>query len=137
MDRKRLTTRKAFRFPHFSLWESWLDGSHRSSLPGFLGRMLGLIGVGWNLLGRHFPGDGILYCRYLQNAFFPAGRHQSGLPEKGPGLLSLSASFWGLPWDPCSFAFMAPILGIVFSSAGTQMIFALSLVFIIHHCHAW
>jgi cytochrome c-type biogenesis protein len=42
----------------------------------------------------------------------------------------------GIALGPCSFAFMAPILGIVFSAAGTQLIFALSLVlsYIIGHC---
>jgi len=42
----------------------------------------------------------------------------------------------GIGLGPCSFALMAPILGIVFSAAGSQLLFALSLVlsYTIGHC---
>jgi cytochrome c-type biogenesis protein len=58
--------------------------------------------------------------------------------KSGKGVwAALSLGFLlGIALGPCSFAFMAPILGIVFSAAGTKLVFALTLVlsYIIGHC---
>lgn len=112
--------------------------------------MMGLIGLITGLLGRMLgnigswvePAVGVVF---LVMAFFIAdiikmpGLGGSGIQSaKGKGVwAALSLGFLlGIALGPCSFAFMAPILGIVFSSAGSDLWFALSLVlfYVIGHC---
>jgi cytochrome c-type biogenesis protein len=110
--------------------------------------MMGLIGLITGLMGRLMgdvgswvePAMGVVF---IIVAFFIAdiiklpnlGANVSG---KGKGAwAALSLGFlMGIALGPCSFAFMAPILGIVFTSAGSKFIFALGLLlaYIIGHC---
>jgi cytochrome c-type biogenesis protein len=54
------------------------------------------------------------------------------------GLFSgfLLGLMFGLALGPCTFAFMAPILAIVFSSAATKLLFSISIIFLyaLGHC---
>lgn len=105
-------------------------------ITGLLGRMLGNLGA-WAE-----PAVGVVF---LIIAFFiadivkmPSFVRGDMSSKRGKGVWSaLSLGFLlGIGLGPCSFAFMAPILGIVFSAAGTQLFFALGLVlsYIIGHC---
>jgi len=64
---------------------------------------------------------------------------QSGQPSlKRKGILAafILGLIFGIALGPCTFAYMAPMLGIVFSVASTKLLFALSLIlaYAIGHC---
>lgn len=105
-------------------------------ITGLLGRMMGNIGS-WvePVMGVIFILISLLIADILHLPSF--GHHQLH-HGKGKGILGalLMGFVLGIALGPCSFAFMAPILGIVFSSFQTQMIYSLSLLlaYIIGHC---
>ncbi|MEI6351261.1 MAG: cytochrome c biogenesis protein CcdA [Verrucomicrobiota bacterium] len=100
-----------------------------------VGRMLGDIGMWGNYL--------------VASLFFAVGLHLFGwipMPWSGPGQVGmrskgLLAAFilglvFGIALGPCTFAFMAPILGVTFSLAETNAIqaAAMLLAYGIGHC---
>jgi cytochrome c-type biogenesis protein len=105
-------------------------------ITGLLGRMMGDIGgygnylvavvffaVGLNLLG-------ILPLPFMEGGANPKYQRKGMLAAFVLGLL------FGIALGPCTFAYMATMLGVVFSIASTQIIFALSLLLAygIGHC---
>lgn len=131
-----LTTKKAFKLSVFFTLGLLAMMVVIGLITGLLGKMLGDVG-NWTepVLGMFFIVMSFFIADILKlPAFFNA--HPKS--KQGAGIWgALSLGFLvGIALGPCSFAFMAPILGIVFSSAGTQFIFALSLVlaYIIGHC---
>jgi cytochrome c-type biogenesis protein len=105
-------------------------------ITGLMGRMIGDIGgygnyfvaivffaVGLNLLG-------ILPLPFIEGGANPNYRRKRILAAFFLGLL------FGIALGPCTFAYMATILGVVFSMAATQIVFALSLLLAygIGHC---
>jgi len=103
---------------------------------------IGIIGLITGLMGR-MMGDLGKWGNYLVAIiFFIAGLHLlSVIPlpfsEKGvnpnfqkKGLLTafLMGLIFGIALGPCTFAFMAPVLGIAFSTASTKLLFAVSLI---------
>jgi cytochrome c-type biogenesis protein len=105
------------------------------ALTASLGRMLGDVGVWGNLI--------------VAGVFFVVGLHLmevialpwGGLVPQKPtargwtGALFLGLLF-GIGLGPCTFAFLAPVLGLVFSLAGTDVSRALALLgaFALGHC---
>ncbi|MDD4223702.1 MAG: cytochrome c biogenesis protein CcdA [Candidatus Cloacimonetes bacterium] len=131
-----LNTGKAFRLSAFFTLGILAMMAIIGLITGLLGKMLGDVG-NWT--------EPVIGVIFLIMAFFIAdifkmpsflgggvGKH------KGKGVWgAISLGFLlGIALGPCSFAFMAPILGIVFTSAGSQFIFSLALVlaYIIGHC---
>ena len=105
-------------------------------ITGLLGRMIGDIGgygnyfvaivffaVGLNLLG-------ILPLPFMEGGANPKYQRKGLLAAFILGLL------FGIALGPCTFAYMATMLGVVFSIASTKIIFALSLLLAygIGHC---
>ncbi len=105
-------------------------------ITGLLGRMMGDIGgygnyfvaviffaVGLNLLG-------ILPLPFMEGGANPNYKRKGLLAAFILGLL------FGIALGPCTFAYMATMLGVVFSMASTKIIFALSLLLAygIGHC---
>ncbi|MCK9335020.1 MAG: cytochrome c biogenesis protein CcdA [Candidatus Cloacimonetes bacterium] len=132
---KDMTPRKAFKLSLFFTLGILGMMALIGLITGLLGRMLGDVGS-WAE-----PAMGVIF---LIIAFFiadifamPSLLSVAGkYPRKGIwGALSLGFLL-GIALGPCSFAFMAPILGIVFTSAGSQFAFALILVlaYITGHC---
>ena len=64
------------------------------------------------------------------------GGFSSGVKQKGLLAALILGLLFGIGLGPCTFAYMAPILGIVFQVATTQLIFAITLLaaFGIGHC---
>ncbi len=133
---KDLNTAKAFKLSAFFTLGILAMMAIIGLITGLLGMVLGDLGA-WVE-----PTVGVIF---LIMAFFIAdilkmpSFIQGGLSKRsGKGIwAAISLGFLlGIALGPCSFAFMAPILGIVFSAAGTQLIFALLLVlsYIIGHC---
>lgn len=97
-------------------------------LTGFLGRIAGDVGP-W----VKFPVAGVLVMvglYFLDLIPLPFLDRVAGPNVPGTGLVS--AFFLGLIFGaalgPCSFAFMAPVLGVAFRLASTHMVFAAWLV---------
>lgn len=131
-----LTTGKAFKLSFFFTLGILIMMTLIGLITGLLGRLIGDIGS-WVE-----PAVGVVF---IIMAFFiadiikmPSFLNNRVNKKSGKGVwAALSLGFLlGIALGPCSFAFMAPILGIVFTSAGTKFIFALGLVaaYIIGHC---
>ncbi len=105
-------------------------------ITGLMGRMIGDIGpygnyvvavvffiVGLNLLG-------IIPLSFIEKSSQPAFRKKGLLTAFVLGLV------FGIALGPCTFAYMAPILGITFKIATTQFLYGIALLFIygIGHC---
>ncbi len=105
-------------------------------ITGLLGRMLGDIGAYGNyivaviffIVGLHLVG--VISLPFLG---------QSGQPNfKKKGILAafILGLVFGIALGPCTFAYMAPMLGIAFKIATTQFFFGVGLILIygIGHC---
>jgi len=105
-------------------------------ITGFLGRMLGDIGSYGNyivaiiffVIGLHLLE--IIPLPFLEKFNQPSFRKKGSLAAFGLGLI------FGIALGPCSFAYMAPMLGIVFTISVTQFFYGAALLFTygIGHC---
>ena len=108
-------------------------------ITGFLGRMLGNIGVMGNifvvivaliffLVGLNFLGI-IPSPDFLKNG-------QPGIKGKGLIPAFLMGLLFGVVLGPCTFGFMAPVLGIVLSSAATNIMYSIAILlfYALGHC---
>jgi len=133
---KDLTTKKAFKLSAFFTLGILAMMAIIGLITGLLGKVLGDVGS-WTepVMGVIFMIMAFYIADILKMPSFLSGG-AGKTPRKGIwGAISLGFLL-GIALGPCSFAFMAPILGIVFTSAGSQFVFALSLVlaYIIGHC---
>ena len=110
---------------------------------------IGLVGMVTALAGR-MMGDVGRYGNYAIAAiFFVIGLHLLGvfsLPVRGPGQVNMKkrgalAAFvlglvFGIALGPCTFAFMAPMLALVFKTGSGQPLYAGSLLLLygVGHC---
>ncbi len=104
---------------------------------GLAGRMLGDIGRWGNyfvaviffIVGLHLIG-------IIPLPFLERGANASGFTRKGLLASLILGLIFGVALGPCTFAYMAPMLGVVFSVASTQLVFAVSLIlaYAIGHC---
>jgi len=110
---------------------------------------IAVIGVLTGLLGR-IMGDVGKYGNYFVAViFFIVGLHLLGIIPlnlksanaagyKNKGLMAafVLGLIFGIALGPCTFAYMAPMLGIVFTTASTNLFFAVSLIFFyaVGHC---
>ena len=105
-------------------------------ITGLLGRMLGDIGPYGNyivaaiffIIGLHLLG--VIPLPFLGKSNQPA------LKKKGLLAAFILGLIFGIALGPCTFAYMAPMLGIAFKIASTQFLYGVSLLFIygIGHC---
>ncbi len=131
-----LTARKAFKLSAFFTLGILAMMAIIGLITGLLGKMLGDVG-NWTepVMGVIFMIIALFIADILKLPPFFSGR--AGQPSRKGIWGALSLGFLlGMALGPCSFAFMAPILGIVFTSAGSQFVFTLTLVlaYIIGHC---
>lgn len=111
---------------------------------------IGLIGFITGLIGRMLGDIGSIGNYIVAVIFFVVGLHlleiipfpflgKSGQPAfKKKGLLAafILGLVFGVALGPCTFAYMAPMLGITFRIAATRPIYGIALLFIygIGHC---
>ena len=131
-----LTTGQAFKLSAFFTPGILLLMALIGLVTSLLGKMLGDIG-GWvePVMGVIF----MVMAFYIADILkLPSFLSPKVGEKRGKGAMrALSLGFLlGIALGPCSFALMAPILGLVFAAAGAQLAFALSLVlaYIIGHC---
>jgi len=104
-------------------------------ITGLLGRMLGDIGN----YGNYFVAVILIVIGlYLLNIikFSFGNQNQPSFNKKGLFASFILGLIFGVSLGPCTFAYMAPMLGVVFAVASTNLIFAIMLVlsFAVGHC---
>jgi len=98
-------------------------------LTGFAGRMLGDIGVYANyFVAVIFFAVGLYLLDIIPLPFLSSGVNQPSFAKKGLFASFILGLVFGIALGPCTFAFMAPMLGLAFSVAATKLFFAVSLV---------
>lgn len=110
---------------------------------------IGLIGMVTALAGRMIGDIGVIGNYVVAVIFFIIGLHLLDvipLPWSGPGGTQIKRKgligafiiglIFGLALGPCTFAFMAPMLGVVFTVAAQRIYYAIGLLFAygIGHC---
>jgi len=104
-------------------------------MTGFFGRMLGDIG---NYVNYFVAVVLIIIGLYLLGIIkFSFGNpNQPSYNKKGLFASFILGLIFGVSLGPCTFAYMMPMLGVVFAVASTDLIFAVSLVlfFALGHC---
>jgi len=104
-------------------------------ITGLLGRMLGDIGN----YGNYFVAVILIFIglSLLDIIKFSFGNpNQPSFNKKGLLASFILGLIFGISLGPCTFAYMAPMLGVVFAVASTNLIFAVMLVlsFAVGHC---
>jgi len=104
-------------------------------ITGFFGRMLGDIGN----YGNYFvAGIMVVVGLYLLGIikFSFGNANQPNFQKKGLFASFILGLIFGISLGPCTFAYMAPMLGVVFATASKHLLFAVSLVvfYAIGHC---
>lgn len=105
-------------------------------ITGAMGRILGDVGKTGNyIVALIFFIIGLHLIEVIHLPFFGVS-NQSTLKKKGALAAFVIGLIFGVALGPCTFAFMAPVLGIAFSVASTRPIFAASIVlfYAIGHC---
>ncbi len=105
-------------------------------ITGMMGRIMGDVGrIGNYIVAVIFFIIG-LHLLEIIHLPFPGMSGQSKVKKKGALAAFLIGLIFGLALGPCTFAYMAPMLGIVFSVASTRLLFAVSLVlfYALGHC---
>jgi cytochrome c-type biogenesis protein len=132
----RVSTRKAFGLAGFFSIGILLTIGLIGLVTGLMGRMLGdigrignyLVAVVFIVIGLHLLG--VIGLPYMNRAGQPLVKRRGFLAAFLMGLL------FGVAVGPCTFAFMAPMLGMVFRMASTRLIFSVALVLAygVGHC---
>jgi len=108
-------------------------------ITGLLGKMLGNIGIMGNIftviIALIFFLVGLNFLGIIPSPDFL----KNGQPDiKGKGIIPafLLGLVFGVVLGPCTFGFMAPVLGIVLSSAGKNLFFSIAilLLYAVGHC---
>ncbi len=106
-------------------------------ITGLAGRMLGDIGRWGNyfvaaiffIVGLHLMG-------VIPLPFLEKGVNASGFKRRGLLAALVLGLVFGVALGPCTFAYMAPMLGVVFTVADAQLAFAVLLIlaYAVGHC---
>lgn len=98
-------------------------------LTGLAGRMLGDIGVYGNyFVALIFFVVGLSLLDIIHLPFLNSGFNQSAFSKKGLIASFILGLIFGIALGPCTFAFMAPMLGLAFSVASKNLGFAVLLI---------
>ena len=111
---------------------------------------IGVIGLITGLMGRIMGDVGKTGNYFVAVIFFVIGLHlldvirmpflgvsgQPKMKKKGAWAAFIIGLLFGVALGPCTFAYMAPMLGVAFQAASTNLPFAVSLVLLyaIGHC---
>jgi cytochrome c-type biogenesis protein len=135
-NQKDLSTKNAFRLSAFFTLGILAMMAIIGLITGLLGKMLGDLG-NWTepVMGLIFMIMAFFIADIIQKPSFLRGGARQVIQKRDLGS-SQPGIFAGYRPGALFLRFMAPILGIVFTSAGSQFVFALTLVlaYIIGHC---
>jgi len=106
-------------------------------ITGLAGRMMGDIGQYGNIfVAVLMIVIGLYLLGVIPLPFLDNGINQPGMKKKGLFAAFLLGLFFGLALGPCTFAYMAPMLGIAFTVASSNLLYAVALVgaYAVGHC---
>jgi len=135
-EQGRISTDRAFRISSLFSVGILITIAVIGLITGLLGRMLGDIGA----FGNYF----------VAAIFFIVGLHlleiiplpflgksaQPGFKKKGMLAAFILGLVFGIALGPCTFAYMAPMLGVVYTVASTNLLWATTLIlaYAVGHC---
>jgi len=105
-------------------------------ITGMMGRLMGDVGVVGNyIVALIFFIIGLHLLEVIELPF-PGMSNQPNVKKKGALAAFIIGLLFGIALGPCTFAYMAPMLGIVFKVSSSQPLFAGSLILLyaIGHC---
>jgi cytochrome c-type biogenesis protein len=106
-------------------------------ITGLAGRMMGDIGQYGNIVVAVLMVIiGLYLLGIVPIPFLESGINQPGMKKKGLLAAFLLGLFFGLALGPCTFAYMAPMLGIAFTVASSNLLYAVILIgaYAVGHC---
>ncbi len=131
----QMSTRRAFLISNLFAVGILLSIALIGLLTALAGRMLGDIGAYGNWL---VAGIFLLFGLHLWGVIpMPwSGPAQVGMTKKGLLAAFLLGAVFGIALGPCTFAFMAPVLGMAFAEAAESTLYAalLMLAYGVGHC---
>lgn len=136
-DRKELSPKKAFLLSLLFSLGILITIALIGLITGLLGRMLGDIGRSGNyFVGTIFVLVGLVLLEVLPMPSFGSCGSQPAYKEKGYMAAFILGLVFGVSMGPCTFAYMAPILAMVFNSGASNMIFGMFLIaaYAVGHC---
>ncbi|MFC2140422.1 cytochrome c biogenesis CcdA family protein [Candidatus Auribacterota bacterium] len=134
-DQGKISTKRAFALSSLFSIGILLTIFFIGLLTSWMGRMVGDIGV-WGIyfVALIFFMVGIYLLGFIPFSFLSPS--QVNMKKKGLFASFILGLIFGLALGPCTFAYMAPVLGISFSLAKENIIYAISLMVLygIGHC---
>ena len=134
-EQGKISTKRAFFISLFFALGILITIAVIGVLTGLLGRIMGDVGKYGNyfvaviffIVGLHLLGIIPLNLK---------GANAAGYKNKGLMAAFVLGLIFGIALGPCTFAYMAPMLGIAFTTASTNLFFAVSLIFFyaVGHC---
>ncbi|MBN1533173.1 MAG: cytochrome C biogenesis protein [Spirochaetes bacterium] len=106
-------------------------------ITGLMGRMLGDVGSWGNyFVAMIFFIVGLHLLGIIPLPFLEKGADASCFKKKGFLAALVLGLVFGVALGPCTFAYIAPVLGVVFSVASTKLLFAVTLIlaYAMGHC---
>ena len=98
-------------------------------ITGLAGRMMGDIGLWGNIIVAVLMVIiGLYLLGIIPMPFLDNGINQPGMKRRGLLAAFMLGLFFGLALGPCTFAYMAPMLGIAFTVASSNLTYAFTLV---------
>ena len=131
----QMTTRRAFAISNLFAVGILITIAAIGIITAAAGRMLGDIGAWGNgLMAIIFFLVGLHLLDLLPSPWSVPGR--MGIVRKGMFAAFLLGLLFGIALGPCTFAFMAPILGVAFGLAANNILYGASLLFAygLGHC---
>ena len=136
-DRKELSAKKAFTLSLLFSLGILITIALIGFATALLGRMLGDIGQLGNIfVGTIFILVGLVLLEIIPMPSFGSCGSQPAYNEKGYLAAFILGLVFGVALGPCTFAYMAPILAIVFRTGANDLIFGLGLILLyaLGHC---
>jgi len=132
----RITTRRAFVMAALFSVGILITITAIGIITGLMGRMLGDIGAYGNYVVAIIFFIIGLHLLEIIPLPFSGRKNQPKIEKKGVLAAFILGLLFGIALGPCTFAYMAPMLGIVFSVAASQFIFGVTLLLMygIGHC---
>lgn len=134
---RNVTTKKAFIISLLFSLGMMVTIGMIGLITGLLGRMLGNIGIWGNIfVAVIFLIFGLYLLEILKLNFLNNLISQPKFETRNYWTAFIFGLLFGIGLGPCTFAFMAPILGVVFKVASTNLIYAVAVLFVyaIGHC---
>lgn len=133
-EQGKISAGKAFKLSFLFALGILITIAALGALTAAMGRIMGDVGVWGNyLVAIIFLIIGLYLMDLIQLSW---GRGPKLIRQKGAWAALIMGLLFGLALGPCTFAYMAPVLGVVFRVASSNIFYALTLLlaFGIGHC---